>query len=163
VAVSPRVASRTAVGVEKAARRGDIDNPVETIRTIRLRWLRGTLHEVTSHMARAGLPHFAPPPWHPAVNAYRCEQCIQICVELAGVNRSAIELTVRSRHVSIRGTRDVAEPDEKNERALQTIAMEIDYGAFERDIHLPADVEVNQVHAEQKNGMLWIHLPLKRS
>lgn len=130
---------------------------------IRLRWLRGTLHEVTSHMARTGLPHFAPPLWQPAVNAYRCEKCIQICVELAGVEQSAIDLTVRRRHVSIRGVRDVAEPNDKDGRALQTIVMEIDYGAFERDIHLPSDVDVDNVHAEQKNGMLWIHLPLKKS
>jgi len=113
-------------------------------------------------MARSGWPHFAPPPWHPAINAYRCEDCIRICVELAGVDRSDIELTVLPRHVSIRGIRDVPEPNEKDGATLQTIVMEIDYGAFHRDIHLPADVDVDEVHADQKNGMLWIHLPLKK-
>ena len=131
-------------------------------RTIRLRWLRGTLHDVTSHLARSGWPHFAPPPWHPSINAYRCEDCIRICVELAGVDRSAIDLTVLPRHVSIRGSRDVPEPNEKDGSALQTIIMEIDYGAFQRDIHLPADVDVEKVHAQQENGMLWIHLPLSK-
>jgi HSP20 family protein len=119
------------------------------------------LHEVTSQLARAGVPHFAPPPWQPAINAYRCEQCIRICVELAGVDKPEIDLTVRGRHVSIRGVRDVPEPTNTEGRALQTIAMEIDYGVFQRELRLPADVDVSKVHADQKNGMLWIYLPLK--
>lgn len=135
---------------------------METIRTIRLRWLHGTLLEVTSQLAGAGTPQFAPPPWAPAINAYRCQHGIQICVELAGVDRSEIELTVRDRHLSIRGVRDVPEPCEKD-RALQTIAMEIDYGVFQREIRLPVDIDVHKVVAEQKNGFLWIHLPLKQS
>ncbi|MFL6513964.1 MAG: Hsp20/alpha crystallin family protein [Chthoniobacterales bacterium] len=134
---------------------------METIRTIRLRWLHGALHEVTSQLARSGVPHFAPPPWQPAINAYRCEQCIRICVELAGVDKSEINLTVRDRHVSIRGVRDVPEPTNREGRALQTIAMEIDYGVFQRELHLPADIDVKTVRADQRNGMLWIYLPLK--
>ena len=136
---------------------------METVRTIRLRWLRGTLQEVTSQLVRAGIPHFAPPPWQPAINAYRCEDCIQICVELAGVDRSEIELTVSDGLMSIRGFRDVPEPSDEKNPALQTIAMEIDYGVFQREIRLPAAVDVHKVHAEQKNGLLWIHLPLKKS
>ena len=46
---------------------------------------------------------------------------------------------------------------------MQMIAMEIDYGPFEREIALPDQVEAKKVHAEQKNGFLWIHLPLKKS
>lgn len=135
---------------------------METIRTIRLRWLRGTLHDVTAQLARSEFPTFAPPPWQPAINAYRCEHCIRICVELAGVDRSEINLTVQERQLSIRGFRDVSEPNEGEGRALQTIAMEIDYGVFQRDIRLPADIDIEKVHADQRNGMLWIHLPLKK-
>ncbi len=44
------------------------------------------------------------------------------------------------------------------------LALEIDYGPFEREVILPADVEVDveQAHAEQENGLLWISLPLKQ-
>jgi HSP20 family protein len=136
---------------------------VETIRTIRLRWVHGTLLEVTSQQARPGFAQLAPPPWQPAINAYRCEQCVRICVELAGVERSEINLTVRERYVSLHGVRDVPEPTNTEGRALQMIAMEIDYGVFQREIELPVEIDVHNVHAEQKNGLLWIHLPLRKS
>jgi HSP20 family protein len=121
--------------------------------------LHGTLHEVTSQLAQIGHPYFAPPPWHPAINAYRCEDSIRICVELAGVDRSEIELTVRDRHVSIRGVREVPEP--RDSEVIQAIAMEIDYGVFQREIQLPAAIDVDNVRADQQNGLLWIYLPLK--
>ena len=38
--------------------------------------------------------------------------------------------------------------------------MEIDHGEFEREINLPPNVERLRVRADQKNGMLWIYLPL---
>jgi HSP20 family molecular chaperone IbpA len=30
-------------------------------------------------------------------------------------------------------------------------------------VPLPADVEIEQAYAEQRNGLLWISLPLKES
>jgi HSP20 family protein len=79
------------------------------------------------------------------------------------VDKSDIELTVQERRVSIRGVRDVPEPTDAEERAVQTITMEIDYGPFQRELHLPVEISVDEVHADQKNGMLWIHLPIKKS
>jgi HSP20 family protein len=96
--------------------------------------------------------------WCPAINAYRCYGQIKVCVDLAGVDRSAIELRVETRRLTIRGHRQAPEPSEP--KALQVLAMEIDYGPFERQIELPADVEARQVSAVQGNGLLWIHLPL---
>ena len=47
-------------------------------------------------------------------------------------------------------------------RALQMLALEIDYGRFEREIELPIEVDVEQAEAEQTNGLLWIYLPSKQ-
>ena len=41
--------------------------------------------------------------------------------------------------------------------------MEIDYGPFIREVLLPTEVEIDEAHAEQRNGLLWISLPLKES
>jgi HSP20 family molecular chaperone IbpA len=39
--------------------------------------------------------------------------------------------------------------------------MEIDYGPFIREVPLPTEVEIDKAHAEQRNGLLWISLPVK--
>jgi HSP20 family protein len=135
---------------------------MEPIKSIKLRWLQGALHDVTYELSRSRFSRFARQAWAPAVNAYRCEQCIRICVDLAGVERSLIDLTVEPRRVVIRGTRELPEPSDAEGHTVQLLAMEIDYGPFEREIDLPVEVEIDKAHAEQRNGLLWIALPLRK-
>ena len=139
------------------------DSPMDPIKSIKLRWLHGALQDLTSELSRLQFSRFAPDAWEPAINAYRCEKSIRICVDLAGVDRAFIDLTVESRRVVIRGTRELPEPTDDEGCALQLLAMEIDYGPFIREVPLPAEVEIEQAHAEQRNGLLWILLPLKES
>src|SRR5947208_14001265 len=63
-------------------------------RSIKLRWLHGMLHDVTSELARLQFSRIGAHTWQPAINAYRCDKCIRVCVDLAGVERSRIDLTV---------------------------------------------------------------------
>src|SRR5213080_5100349 len=135
---------------------------MDPIRNIKLRWLHGALHDITYELSRSQFSRFAHA-WEPAINAYRCQTCIRICVDLAGVDRSVIDLTVAPRRVVIRGTRELPEPTHAEGHAVKLLAMEIDYGPFIREVPLPAEVEVDQAHAEQRNGLLWISLPLKES
>ena len=135
---------------------------MDPIRNIKLRWLHGALQDVTYELSRSQFSRFAPHAWEPAINAYRCEKCIRICVDLAGVDRSLIDLTVEPRRVVIRGTRELPEPTDDEGCALQLLAMEIDYGPFIREVPLPAEVEIEEAHAEQRNGLLWISLPVER-
>ena len=65
------------------------------------------------------------------------------------------------RRVLVRGTRELPEPTDAEGRSVQLLAMEIDYGPFEREVTMPAEVEIDKAHAEQRNGLLWISLPLK--
>ncbi len=134
---------------------------MDPIDSIKLRWLHGALQDVTYELARSQF-QFAPHTWEPAINAYRCEKCARICVDLAGVERSQIDLTVEPRRVLIRGARALPEPTHAEGRAVRLLAMEIDYGPFEREVALPAEVEIDQASAEQRNGLLWISLPLKQ-
>jgi HSP20 family protein len=135
---------------------------MDPIRNIKLRWLHGALHDITNELSRSQFSRFAHA-WVPAINAYRCQTCIRICVDLAGVDRSVIDLTVEPRRVVIRGTRELPEPTHAEGHAVRLLAMEIDYGPFRREVPLPAEVEIDQAHAEQRNGLLWISLPLKES
>jgi HSP20 family protein len=100
--------------------------------------------------------------WQPPLNAFRCEREVCICVDLAGVEKSSIDLTVAPQRVVVRGTRLPPEPQDEQSRAVQVLALEIDYGPFERELQLPVEVDVQNARAEQQNGLLWIHLPLKK-
>ena len=147
--------------VENEALESDCAFLMDPIRNVKLRWLHGALQDVAHELSRSQFSRFAPHAWEPAINAYRCETCIRICVDLAGVERSLIDLTVEPRRVVIRGTRKLPEPTGDEGCAQQLLAMEIDYGPFMREVTLPAEVEVDEAHAEQRNGLLWISLPLK--
>src|SRR5438105_15560746 len=130
---------------------------MDTIRHLQLRWVQGTLSGVIVRSIQ--LWRTAPHTWQPAINAFRCETAVRICVDLAGIDKSLIDLRVEPRRVTVRGSREAPEP---TDQTVQMLALEIDYGPFEREFELPADVDVKQSHAEQENGLLWIYLPLKR-
>ena len=130
---------------------------IDTIRHIQLRWLQGTLGDVTVRSIQ--LWRATPHTWRPAINAFRCEAAVRICVDLAGIDKSLIDLQVEPRRVTVRGSREAPEP---TDQAVQMLALEIDYGPFERELELPAEVDVGEARAEQENGLLWIYLPLKR-
>lgn len=134
---------------------------MKTIRGIKLRWLHETLGDVTYEMTRLQFAAPATYRWRPAINAFQCDHGLRICVDLAGVDREQVDLTVEPRRMILRGVRPAPEPT-GNERTVQMIAFEIDYGPFERIVELPSPVDVDRARAEQRNGFLWIELPFKK-
>jgi HSP20 family protein len=135
---------------------------MNTIRGIKLRWLHETLGDVTYQLTRLQFTQLAPYRWQPAINAFQCDKGLRICVDLAGVDRSQVDLTVEPKRIVLRGTREAPEPTDKEGRAVQMIAFEIDYGPFERIVALPTPIDVDEARAEQRNGFLWIELPFKK-
>jgi HSP20 family protein len=99
--------------------------------------------------------------WEPRVNAFLCGGQFVLCLELAGVEPAAVQITVEGRRLTVRGTRPVPEPSCDEAPAIQVLSLEIDHGPFERVLELPAEVEAEQVTAEQRGGLLWIRLPLR--
>ena len=133
----------------------------KSTRTIRLERLEGQLGDVAYELTKVEFSHFhATGRWRPPINAYRCEKCLRICVDLAGVGRDEILLEIEPGLLTISGRRALPEPRETRHPGTQVLAMEIDHGEFEREIRLPPNVDRKRVHAEQQNGMLWVYLPL---
>ena len=65
------------------------------IRSIHLRALQGRLGDIVYQLTRVELSLLhRGETWSPAINAYRCRDGFVICVELAGVGRSSIDLRV---------------------------------------------------------------------
>jgi len=99
--------------------------------------------------------------WRPAINAYRCVDRFVIAVDLAGADKAAIQVLAEPWRLIIRGTRPPSEPACDQTQPVQVLAMEIDYGPFERVLDLPAEVDPGHITAEHRNGLLWIYLPLR--
>jgi HSP20 family protein len=98
--------------------------------------------------------------WRPAINGYRCGDSFVVCVDLAGVDKAAIQVLASAHRLTIRGTRQPPEPGCDQPRPVQVLVMEIDYGPFERVLELPAEVDTERVSAEHREGLLWVYLPL---
>lgn len=109
------------------------------------------------HFARVGATNR----WRPAVNAYRCADQFVVCVDLAGVDKSAISVFAEHRKLVLRGTRPPPGPPCDQRQAVRVMEMEIDYGPFERVLDLPLDVDPDRVEAKYRDGLLWIYLPLQ--
>ena len=50
---------------------------MDPIKSIKLRWLQDALHDITYELSRSQFSRFAPQAWQPAINAYRCDTCIE--------------------------------------------------------------------------------------
>ena len=135
---------------------------MEDTRNIHWKQLQSRLGDIACQLTRVHFASFrASKSWSPAINAYCCRDGIVLCVDLAGVDKSDIQLSVESRRVLIRGQRQPPEPGEAAGSPLQVLALEIDCGPFQREVVLPLDVDPERVEAEQRSGLLWISLPLQ--
>src|SRR5215213_2786028 len=81
--------------------------------------------------------------WQPNVNRCETETDYQVCVDLAGVEKDKIDIVVVDQRLTIRGSRPVppcphCEGEDENQR-MRVHLMEIDHGAFAREVELPED------------------------
>jgi HSP20 family protein len=126
----------------------------------RLARLQGELGGIATQLTHVQFTVFnAVETWRPAINAYRCNDCFIICMDLAGTVRP--EILAEPRRLIIRGRRATPAPDCDGPQPLQVLEMEIDHGPFERILRLPAEIDTDRVKAEHREGLLWIHLPLR--
>ena len=100
----------------------------------------------------------------PNVNLYETDHEYQVCVDLAGVDKEKIDIVVIDNRLTIRGNRAVppCPTPPCNDREAQKIRvhlMEIDHGAFAREVELPENVHKDKITAKYTDGLLWIQLP----
>ena len=89
-----------------------------------------------------------------AADIYETPKALIIRVELAGLTKADISLTIHRLELVVSGRRRFpqADPVQRFHR------LEIEYGSFERRFQLPRAVDETRVEAEYTNGILIIKL-----
>lgn len=90
--------------------------------------------------------------WRPAADVYRTSSGWFVKLELAGVPKDEIEVTVSGHLLRVRGRRR----DTLFTEAAEHYSLEISYSEFERCIELPCDLDKADVSAQCHEGMLLV-------
>lgn len=93
--------------------------------------------------------------WIPNTDVYVSEGTLIIKVELSGMRREDLELTVEGNRLMISGQR----PDDSRNAKCKFFVMEINYGPFECVIEIPPGFNLGHAKAAYQNGFLRVEVP----
>jgi HSP20 family protein len=91
----------------------------------------------------------------PAMDVKEDTDAYTVQLEVPGVPRDKIEITLQENNLVIRGTREQA----KEEHTGQFRRVERSYGSFSRSLSLPRNVDAGGVSANLEDGVLTVRLP----
>ncbi len=93
--------------------------------------------------------------WIPAVDVSEEQEAYVVKVELPGVSKDDVKITLESNILTIRGEKK-AESEVKQKDYHRT---ERSYGSFQRSFTLPNTVKNDKIDAVYKDGILTVSLP----
>lgn len=98
---------------------------------------------------------FAPSAFSPSVDLVDEGSHLKVTAELPGLDKDDIELSVQENMLSLRGEKKHEESKDEN----GCYRTERYFGAFQRMIPLPADLEVEKAEAKFEKGVLTVRFP----
>ena len=118
------------------------------------------LRDEIDRLFEAPLAQFANPSrllsgWTPALDVYEDKDNLFVKVELPGLKKEQIDISLHDGTLSVSGERKSEEKHEDEE----VYRAERFYGRFQRAVTLPTPVASDKVKAEYKDGILTITLP----
>ena len=93
--------------------------------------------------------------WNPALDLYEDKDTLYVKVELPGMKREDVDVSLHEGSLSISGER---KSEQKHEDA-EVYRAERFFGRFQRTVTLPTPVAADKVKAQYKDGILTITLP----
>ena len=91
----------------------------------------------------------------PAVNTREDKDAYHIELDLPGVKKDDVEISVDKNILTIKGKREVKKEEEKNDY----YRIESAYGTFSRSFTLPEKVDVDNINAKSEDGVVEITIP----
>ncbi|MEY2598554.1 MAG: hypothetical protein RLZZ142_813 [Verrucomicrobiota bacterium] len=95
--------------------------------------------------------------WSPALDLFDAEERLLAKVELPGMRREDIDVGYQDGILTITGERKPEPASEGKEP--QPYRTERFTGKFQRSLTLPVPIQVDQIHASYKDGILTIEMP----
>ncbi len=96
--------------------------------------------------------------WTPNTDILETDESVLILIDLAGLEKDQIKIFSEGDIIKVAGLR--LRPKIKGCQRFHR--MEIEYGPFEKIFRIPSDLDVDQIKAEYKNGLLALTLPKKK-
>lgn len=93
--------------------------------------------------------------WLPPVDIREKEDALMFAVELPGMTKDDIDITLENNVLTVAGERKF----EKETKGEEYHRLERSYGHFTRSFTLPSSVRTDKVDANFENGVLHISLP----
>ena len=93
--------------------------------------------------------------WNPAVDVYQDQNGIVLQADLPGIKAGDFDLSIENNVLTLKGERKF----EKKSDEGNYHRVERSYGSFTRNFTLPSTVDVEQVAADFKDGVLSVTLP----
>jgi len=93
------------------------------------------------------------PPVAPVCDVYENDNEILVIADVPGVVADALQIQLEKGTLSVRARRDVS-----SERGA-FLSTEYRDCEFRRRFTVPGGIDAGAIHAELKNGVLWLHLP----
>lgn len=93
--------------------------------------------------------------WRPAVDLTESDEEFRFTAEFPGMSADDIDVEVQGGDLILRGEKETEEEKEEEDYRV----AERSYGEFYRRFSLPTSVEVEEISAEMKDGVLTVRLP----
>jgi HSP20 family protein len=93
--------------------------------------------------------------WSPALDVFDDKDNVVVKVELPGLKKEEINLSLHDGVLTISGERK----HESQRKEGESFRSERYFGKFQRSVTLPTAVESNKVNASYKDGILTVELP----
>jgi HSP20 family protein len=93
--------------------------------------------------------------WVPAADVYEREHAYVVALDLPGIDRDSLNISLDQDRLSIRGSRTIEEGDERR--------AERPRGRFIRRFGLPATIDQQGITADYKDGVLRVTLPKRQA
>jgi HSP20 family protein len=118
------------------------------------RWMRGFFSEAPDFQTPDFWMHDDDIDWVPAINLVEKEDRLSLEVDLPGVRKDDVKISLEGDILWLRGERRLEDEGKQNYYCCERLS-----GTFSRRVRLPVKIEEDRIDTSLKDGVLTVMLP----